>query len=170
MSALAAFVGLTREGRSRSRRWCWGGEGEREPSGAKTSSTFTNNAPTPSARAPIQSRRLHGRREARSTRGRSSSAVPGRLTSASARRRGAPQPTRDAATACRAGSRLGLPALHAGDHGPAGCAPALGAPGPHPRRHLVPALRRRTGRAVCASCVPSPSWQLSLRLCYCGKC
>lgn len=58
-----------------------GGKGEREPSGAKTSSTFTNNAPTPSARAPIQSRRLHGRREARSTRGRPSSALPRRLTS-----------------------------------------------------------------------------------------
>lgn len=81
MSALPAFVGLTQEGRSRSRRGCWGGEGEREPSGAKTSSTFTNNAPTPSARAPIQSRRLHGCREARSTRGRSSSALPRRLTS-----------------------------------------------------------------------------------------
>lgn len=34
-----------------------GGALEREPSGAKTSSTFTNNAPTPSARAPIQSSR-----------------------------------------------------------------------------------------------------------------
>lgn len=59
MSALPAFAGLTQEGRSRSRRGCWGGGWglEREPSRAKTSSTFTNNAPTPSARAPIQSSR-----------------------------------------------------------------------------------------------------------------
>lgn len=82
MSALPAFAGLTQEGRSRSRRGCWsGGGGEREPSRAKTSSTFTNNAPTPSARAPIQSRRLRCRRAAQSTRGGPSAALPRRRTS-----------------------------------------------------------------------------------------
>lgn len=43
-----------------------------------------------------------------------------------------------------------------GDHGPAGCALALGDLGPLPLQHLVPAVFRWTGRAFSASGVSPP--------------
>lgn len=87
---------------------------EREASRAKTSSTFTNNAPTPSARAPIQS---SGPPRAQ---GGSDDARP---APAQPRRRRTPRgrpppasakpwpPAREAATASRDGFPSGLP-LH----------------------------------------------------------
>lgn len=50
--------------------------GEWGPSGAKTSSTFTNNAPTPSARAPIQSSRVRRSHRGLGRRSEPSAALP----------------------------------------------------------------------------------------------
>lgn len=134
---------------------------EREPSRAKTSSTFTNNAPTPSARAPIQSspapQPQGGSEDARQSPAQPCPAGARFSPPAGCCGRGrALQPAREAATASREGSRPEPPPSPLGDHGKAGCALAHEAPGSHLWRHLVPALRRRTGEAVCASGVAPP--------------
>lgn len=163
MSALPAFAGLTQEGRSRSRRGCWGGGGSwRANHPEPRQAAHSQITPPPPAHAlPFKAARLGGRRAARRTRGR-------------ARRSPAPQahaPVRPPAAAAAAepcsqrGRRPPLPGRGLartpppsplGDHGTAGCALALEAPGSHPRRHLVPALRRRTGEAICAPGVAPP--------------
>lgn len=136
---------------------------EREPSRAKISSTFTNNAPTPSAHAPIQSSRAPWPQEgsedaaARRSPAPQAHAPHAHAWSPSARGR------RD--LAARAGGGYGFqrgvspgtrPASPLVDDGAAGCALGLGALGPHLRQHLVPAICCRTGRALRESCVLPP--------------
>lgn len=136
---------------------------EPEPSRAKISSTFTNNAPTPSAHAPIQSSRAprpqEGSEDAAARRS------PARSRTLHTR---TPQPGRPRPPTPRSprGRWLQLPKRGLArdsspfplvDYGTAGCALALGALGPHLRQHLVPPICCRTGRALCTSCVLPPA-------------
>lgn len=105
--------------------------------------------PPPAHALPFKAAGRRGHRAARRTR-RASATLPRRLT-------------REPGLAAREGSgysfREGVspgtaPSFPRGDHGTPGCALALGARGPHLRQHLVAAICRRTGRALCAFGVP----------------
>lgn len=111
MSALPAFAGLTREGRSRSRRGCWGWGGgwsanHPEPRQAAHSQI---RPPPPAHALPFKAAGLRGRRAAQRTRVQRTPAPQTHAGSPSARR--SRRPAGEVATASKKESRLGLSPL-----------------------------------------------------------
>lgn len=111
MSALPAFAGLTQEGRSRSRRGCWGWGGgwsanHPEPRQAAHSQI---RPPPPAHALPFKAAGLRGRRAAQRTRVQRN--LPRRLTPGVRPPAAAAEPAGEAATASKKESRLGLPPL-----------------------------------------------------------
>ena len=151
MSALSAFTGLTQEGRSRSRRGCWGGGGWSANHPEPRQAAHSQIRPPPPAHAlPFKAAGLHHCRTAQRT------LCGTQLHPTDSGQKSVPR-LQPPSLRSLAGSGYSLQekvspgtaaSFSAGDHGTAaGCSLALGTLGPHLRQHLVPAICRRTGRA-----------------------